>query len=64
MRSINLLPPEAHVKEQARERVARLLLFGLVYVGILVVVTLLDLLSEYIRKKITTRTGEVPLMEK
>ena len=35
MRSINLLPPEAHVKEQARERVARLLLFGLVYVGIL-----------------------------
>ncbi len=41
MRSINLLPPEAHVKEQARERVARLLLFGLVYLGILVVITLL-----------------------
>ena len=41
MRSINLLPPEAHVKEQARERVARLLLFGLVYLGILVAVTLL-----------------------
>ena len=41
MRSINLLPPEAHVKEQARERVARLLLFGLVYLGILIAVTLL-----------------------
>lgn len=41
MRSINLLPPEAHVKEQARERVAKLFLFGIVYVAILVVVTLL-----------------------
>lgn len=41
MRPINLLPPEAHVKEQARERVTRLLLVGLVYIGILVVVTLI-----------------------
>ena len=38
--------------------------FATVLICILVVVTLLDLLSEYIRKKITTRTGEVPLMEK
>ena len=41
MRPINLLPAEAHVKEQTRERVARLVLFGLVYVGLLVVVTML-----------------------
>lgn len=41
MRSINLLPAEAHVKEQARDRVARLVLFGMIYVGLLVVVTLL-----------------------
>lgn len=41
MRSINLLPPEAHIKEQARERFAKILLVGLIYVGLLVVVTVL-----------------------
>ncbi|MCP3974864.1 MAG: hypothetical protein GY720_10265 [bacterium] len=39
MRSINLLPPEAHVKEQARERFARFALIGLVYVAVLTALT-------------------------
>lgn len=41
MRSINLLPPEAHVKEQARERFARMALLGVAYVVLLAVVTVL-----------------------
>ena len=41
MRSINLLPPEAHVKEQARERFARMALVGIVYVALLAVLTVL-----------------------
>ena len=40
MRSINLLPPEAHVKEQARARVARLALLAATYLALLVVLTL------------------------
>jgi Tfp pilus assembly protein PilN len=40
MRSINLLPPEAHVKEQARARVARLALIAVAYLALLVVLTL------------------------
>ena len=41
MRSINLLPPESRVKEQARERLAKYVLFGLVYLALLAVITLL-----------------------
>ncbi|MFC2177092.1 PilN domain-containing protein [Actinomycetota bacterium] len=41
MRSINLLPPEAHVKEQARARVARLALLAVLYLALLVVLTLI-----------------------
>jgi len=41
MRSINLLPPEAHVKEQTRERIARMALIGMAYMAILVLLTLL-----------------------
>jgi Tfp pilus assembly protein PilN len=40
MRSINLLPPEAHVKEQARARLARLALLVIAYLALLVVLTL------------------------
>ncbi len=40
MRSINLLPPEAHVKEQARARFARLALLAVAYLALLVVLTL------------------------
>ena len=39
MRSINLLPPEAHVKEQARARIARLALLAAAYVALLAVLT-------------------------
>ncbi len=39
MRSINLLPPEAHVKEQARERFARLALVGILYIALLTALT-------------------------
>lgn len=41
MRSINLLPPEAHVKEQARARIARLALVAVAYVALLVVLTMI-----------------------
>lgn len=41
MRSINLLPPEAHVKEQARARVARLALLAVAYLAVLVALTLI-----------------------
>lgn len=41
MRPINLLPPEAHLKEQARERVARLALIGMAYLAILFLLTLI-----------------------
>ena len=41
MRSINLLPPESQVKEQARERFAKYVLFGLFYLALLAAVTLL-----------------------
>lgn len=41
MRSINLLPPEAHIKEQARARIARLALLAAAYVALLVVLTLI-----------------------
>lgn len=40
MRSINLLPPEAHVQEEARARTVRLLAIGLAYVALLVVLTM------------------------
>lgn len=41
MRPINLLPPEAHVKEQARARVARLALLAALYLALLAVLTLI-----------------------
>lgn len=40
MRSINLLPPEAHVKEEARARTLRLFLIALAYLSLLVVITI------------------------
>jgi len=40
MRSVNLLPPEAHVREQARARSVRLTLIALSYIALLVVLTL------------------------
>lgn len=41
MRSINLLPPEAHVKEQARERYLRLALVGIAYIALLAALTVI-----------------------
>jgi len=40
VRSINLLPPEAHIREEARARTVRLLLIGLAYLALLVVLTM------------------------
>ena len=40
MRSINLLPPEAHIKEEARARTLRLVLIALAYLSLLAVLTL------------------------
>lgn len=39
MRSINLLPPEAHVKEAARARLARLVLIAVAYLALLALLT-------------------------